>query len=113
VGGGIFDAVGEKAVGERDPDREELPNTIGVLTDREVGVEDHDGAGECETGDKGREEGFCICGVRHAVVCGGEISGWGGEVVDEVVDWHYNSSAFELGHDERYKRTMCRVRRYV
>ena len=90
-----------------------MPDTIGVLADHEVGVEYHDGAGEGETGDEGWEEGFCICDVCHAVVCGGEISGWGGEVVNEVVDWHDNSGAFELGHDERYERTMCRVRRSI
>jgi hypothetical protein len=56
---------------------------------------------------------FYICDVCHAVVCGGEISGWGGEVVDEVVDWHDNSGAFELGHDEPYERTMCKVRRSI
>jgi len=50
VGGGVLNAGGEKAVGEREPDREELPDAVGVLADHEVGIEEHDSAGDNEGG---------------------------------------------------------------
>jgi hypothetical protein len=76
--------------------REGLPNGIGILADKEVGVENLCSKGEEAANCESRENCAGVCGACEPAVGGGVIAEWGYEIVEVEIDGHDYAGAVDL-----------------